>query len=95
MIKDLTLNKIRCITSNSGWHTGRDETSSLLFGFSDGVIAQSTTSVLFDSPSRFEIYGSDGYAICDGRLDRYGRGEISLNGSPLQFEPVCPFEGEI
>jgi predicted dehydrogenase len=60
-----------------------------------GTTAEFHSSVLFDSPNRLEIYGDQGYALCDGTLGRQGKGTINMNGKPMEFQPVNPYEGEI
>jgi len=85
----------RSLIGREVWNGPHDETAIVLFRYSDGLTAECTTSVLFDSPSRLEIYGADGFAICEGTLGRLGTGTISVNGVPLAFDPVIPFEGEI
>jgi len=52
--------------------------------------------MLFDSPSRLEIYGTDDYAICEGTLNRFGTGNITFGKrEPLVMAPLSPFAGEI
>jgi predicted dehydrogenase len=36
-----------------------------------------------------------GRTLCEGTLGRKGTGKISLNGIPLEFDPIIPFDGEI
>jgi predicted dehydrogenase len=77
------------------WQGPRDETTKLGFSYSDGLTAECTTSVLFSAPTRFEIYGTKGFAICEGTLGRNGAGIISINGAPFEFGLKSPFDGEI
>lgn len=72
-----------------------DETALVALQFSDGLTAEITTSVLFDGPSRLELYGDKGFAICDGTLGEHGKGTILVNGQALDFSPVLPFEAQI
>ncbi|MEJ0063113.1 MAG: Gfo/Idh/MocA family oxidoreductase [Alphaproteobacteria bacterium] len=85
----------RSLIAKEVWRGPHDETAIVSFRFSDGATAESTTSVLFDAPTRLEIYGSEGHAICEATLGRKGTGQISLNGAAFDFAPVNPFVGEI
>ncbi len=86
---------IQAVTGGSVWETPHDETAMVSARFESGATAEFCTSVLFDSASRVEIYGSDGTVICDDTLGRHGAGTILFNGSPLEYEVVNPYEGEI
>lgn len=55
----------RSLISKEIWKGPHDETAIVLFQYSDGLTVESTTSVLFNAPSRLEIYGAEGYAICE------------------------------
>lgn len=85
----------RATISREVYQGPHDETAVSALRFADGTTASILTSVLFDSPSRVEIYGTKGEAQCIATLGRHGSGRIFLNGEPLFFEPSCPFEGEI
>jgi len=52
-------------------------------------------AVMFESPYRVEIYGSNGYAICDGTLGPKGGGTITVEDEPMEFPVVNPYVGEI
>ena len=81
----------RSLISKEVWKGPHDETAMVLFRYSDGLTAESTTSVLFNSPSRLEIYGADGFAICEGTFGREEKGRISINSTPLEFDFFNPF----
>ena len=83
------------IVGREFWRGPHDETAVVLLRFSNGITAESITSVLFNAPSRFEVYGADNYAICEGTLSREGCGTITIGASPLRFDPVNPYAGEI
>ena len=86
---------VRVHTSHSVWDTPHDETAIVALGFESGATAEICTSVLFDSPSRVEIYGSEGYAVLDDTMGRHGGGSIVFAGAPLKYDFTCPFSGEI
>ncbi|WP_025772242.1 Gfo/Idh/MocA family protein [Thioalkalivibrio sp. HK1] len=77
-------------------HRGpHDETALIHFEFESGATAELCTSVLFDAPRRMEIYGSDGYAICENTLGMQGTGSICTHEGDLPFSIVDPYAEEI
>jgi 1,5-anhydro-D-fructose reductase (1,5-anhydro-D-mannitol-forming) len=72
-----------------------DETAIVSMKFESGATAVFSSSVLFQSPSRAEIYGADGYAICDQTLGPKGAGFIFVRDDKLDFEVKNPYVGEI
>jgi 1,5-anhydro-D-fructose reductase (1,5-anhydro-D-mannitol-forming) len=85
----------RTATVRSGTWSNHDETAILTYEFANGMTAEVTSSVLFDSPSRFEIFGTEGHAVCEATAGDLGAGRIEIAGKPMQFTPQSPFEGEI
>ena len=51
--------------------------------------------MLFDAPKRMEVYGSDGYALFDDTMGRFGRGRIVTHEGEHAFDPLDPYTGEI
>lgn len=74
---------------------GREEVASIALGFPEGALVEVFVSCLFDSPRRFEIFGDDGAAICEGTLGADGGGTIHVDGAALEFETVDPYQSEI
>ena len=72
-----------------------DETALLALEFESGATAEICTSVLFDAPKRMEVYGSDGYALFDDTIGRFGSGRIVTDEGEHAFEVVDPYTGEI
>lgn len=72
-----------------------DETATVTLQFGDSVVADITTSVMFSTPSRFELHCDEASVICEGTLGPTGGGTISINNAPLDFEVVNPYVGEI
>ena len=72
-----------------------DETALLALEFESGATAEVCTSVLFDAPKRMEVYGSEGYALFDDTLGRYGTGRIFTREGEHVFEAADPYVGEI
>ena len=72
-----------------------DETALLALEFEFGATAEVCTSVLFDAPKRMEVYGSDGHALFDDTLGRFGRGRILTHEGEHAFEAADPYTGEV
>ncbi len=85
----------KSVVGRQVWGGSHDETAVVAFHFKDGVTAESISSVVFEAPTRLEIYGSKDYAVCEGTLGRHGKGTVSIGGKFLEFAPANPFEGEI
>ena len=81
--------------SRSVWQGPHDETALVSMRFESGATAELCSSVLFQAPSRAEIYGSDGYMLCDNTLTRFGAGTIRSHTGPVDFTVADPYEGEI
>ncbi|WP_371815105.1 hypothetical protein [Bradyrhizobium sp. CCBAU 51753] len=85
----------RSLISRKAWGGPHDETALIALQYSDSLTAEITTSVWFNSPSRVEIYGDKGFAMCEGTLGGRGEGTILINGQALECTPTVPFDGEI
>ena len=85
----------RAIISNETWGGPHDETAVVSLKFERGATAEFCSSVLFNSPSRFEIYGTEGWAICEGTLGREGAGKIWTNQGEFTFSSSNPFLGQL
>ena len=51
--------------------------------------------MLFPGPLRMEIYGSDGYALCENTLGAGGAGTIATHDGTFEFNIVNPFRSEV
>ena len=78
------------VVSRAVWSGPHDETAVLALEFESGATAEICSSVLFDAPRRMEVYGADGYAICENTL-----GKIWTDTGEQAFEPTNPYVGEI
>ena len=77
-------------------HQGpHEETAILALEFESGATAEMCNSVLFPGPRRMEIYGSDGYALCENTLGAEGAGTIVTHEGDFDFDVVNPFRGEV
>jgi predicted dehydrogenase len=89
------MTQIKSVIARENWQGPHDETAVAAFKFEGGATAEICTSVLFDAPSRLEIYGSNGWAICEGTFGRNGAGRIWTNDGEVVFPVVNPFVGLI
>jgi len=86
---------LRSMISRDFWRGPHDETALVSIRFRSGATAEFCSSILFDSVSRFEIYGNKGYAVGEGTLGREGGGEVRTHLGELKFSISNPFVGEI
>jgi 1,5-anhydro-D-fructose reductase (1,5-anhydro-D-mannitol-forming) len=81
--------------SKKVWRGPHDETAIVSVRFESGATAEFCNSVVFQAPSRLEIYGSGGYAICDEALGRHGTGRIRTHEGDVEYDVANPYLGEI
>ena len=86
---------LRSSIGRTVWGGPHDEQATITLSYESGAQATLCSSVLFAAPTRMEVYGSEGYATCEGTLGAHGRGRIELNGEPLDYEAQDPYAGEI
>jgi 1,5-anhydro-D-fructose reductase (1,5-anhydro-D-mannitol-forming) len=84
---------IKSVIARETWQGAHDETAVAAFKFHGGATAEICTSILFDAPSRLEIYGSKGWAICEDTFSRQAAGRIWTKDGALDFPVVNPFVG--
>ncbi|HZS37024.1 MAG TPA: Gfo/Idh/MocA family oxidoreductase [Polyangia bacterium] len=87
--------EVRGLTTRTVWKGPHDETALVALRFASGATAELATSVVFDSPTRVEIFGSEASAIAEATLGPRGAGHITIAGQELAFTPVNPYEGEL
>ncbi|MCB1739271.1 MAG: Gfo/Idh/MocA family oxidoreductase [Gammaproteobacteria bacterium] len=72
-----------------------EETAVLAMQFESGATAEMCNSVLFPGPRLMELYGSDGFALCENTLGPDGGGSIRTHEGTYAFEVVNPYVGEV
>ena len=87
------MTQVKGVIAREKWQGAHDETAVAAFKFEGGATAEICTSVLFDSPNRLEIYGSQGWAVCENTFGREGAGRIWTRDGPFDFPVVNPFVG--
>lgn len=89
------IESLKGIISKKAYDGPHDETAVVVIRFESGATAEFCSSVLIDAPSRLEIYGSNGYAVCEDTLGRHGKGTASTHKGALPYTPVNPYAAEI
>lgn len=87
--------EVRGLISRAVWKGPHDETAVVALRFSSGATAELLTSVVFESPTRVEVYGAQATAFAEATLGPRGAGHILLAGQELAFTPVNPYDGEL
>ena len=87
--------EVRSLIGREVWAGPHDETAMLALKFASGATAEICASVLFDAPRRMEVYGTDGYAVCENTLGASGGGAVWTDQGSQSFEPANPYVGEI
>lgn len=72
-----------------------DETALINLRFANGATADLCSSVLFNAPTCFELYGTKGYAKGEGAVGITGEGRMWTDQGPWEFTPNDPYLGEI
>jgi 1,5-anhydro-D-fructose reductase (1,5-anhydro-D-mannitol-forming) len=76
-------------------HGEHEHTAKLLLSFASGFSMDIFVSNREVRKRSIELFGTKGYASAVDTLGAYGRGEIAINGKPLAFAPVDPYEAEL
>lgn len=87
--------QMRSLINRSIWQGPHDETAVIALQFASGMTAELCSSVLFQAPPRLELYGSQGYALCDHTLGGHGGGHIYTHQGAFPFQASDPYLGEI
>ena len=86
---------VRAVTSNAVWGGARDETALVALTFESGATAEFCSSVQFESPSRVEVYGDQGYVIGNHTLGPRGAGTIFARTGMVPYMVRNPYVGEL
>ncbi len=89
------IDAVQSVISRSVWQGPHDETAVVALRLQSGATAELCSSVVFDSPTSLEVYGSRGYALCTDTLGPHGAGEIRTSLGELRYSPANPYIGEI
>ena len=87
--------RVRSVTSNAIWGGPRDETALVTLAFESGATAEFCSSVQFESPSRVEVYGDQGYVIGNHTLGPRGAGTVFAKTGMVPYLVRNPYVGEL
>ena len=86
---------VKSIITRSVWGGPNDETALVSLQFENGATADLCSSVLFAAPTRFELYGSKGYAVGEGTPGVTGDGVMTTHNGPMAYDYVDCYRAEI
>ena len=85
---------VRSVTNSAVWGGPRDETAQVALTFESGATAEFCSSVQFESPSRVEVYGDQGYVIGNHTLGPRGAGTVFTKAGMVPYIVRNPYVGE-
>lgn len=83
------------LITHDKWKGPNDETALISFKFESGATAELCSSVLFNAPTLFEIYGDSGFAKGENSVAITGEGRMWTHEGNWDFTPVDPYQLEI
>ena len=86
---------VKSIISRAVWGGPNDETALISLKFENGATADLCSSVVFAAPTRFELYGSKGYAIGEGTVGVTGEGVMTTGDGVQSYDYVDCYRAEI
>jgi len=85
----------QALVTREVWKGSHDETALIQLQFESGATAELCSSVLFDAPTQFELYGDSGYARGENSVAITGKGRMWTHKGDWDFEPIDPYRLEI
>jgi len=86
---------VRSLITTAVWRAENDETAIAALQFASGATAELTTSVLFQSETRVEVFGDRGAAVAEDALDTLGGGRFRLLGTEVAVQSPNPYVAEM
>ncbi|MFT5507574.1 MAG: putative dehydrogenase [Hyphomicrobiaceae bacterium] len=87
--------EIKSVISRDVWKGPNDETALISLRFASGATADLCSSVVFQAPTQFELYGSKGYARGEGSVGISGEGRMWTDKGDWDFNVIDPYQLEI
>ncbi len=87
--------EVKSVISRDVWKGPNDETALISMRFANGATADLCSSVVFAAPTRFELYGSKGYAVSEGTVGVSGDGTMTTHEGPVDYTFVDCYRAEI
>jgi predicted dehydrogenase len=86
---------LRAIVTNNVFAGPNDESAAIIASYTGGCTATITSSVLFDAPTIFNVYGDNGFIEAKGLLARRSATPFLLNGEPKEYPGEDPYQNQI
>jgi 1,5-anhydro-D-fructose reductase (1,5-anhydro-D-mannitol-forming) len=89
------VDEVKSMITRQRWGGPNDETALINLRFKSGATADLCSSVLFQAPTAFELYGSKGFAKGEDSIGITGEGRMWTDKGVWKFAPVDPYQLEI
>ncbi len=86
--------EIKILSSNAIYHQ-RDEQALISMAFTDGPLVDMFVSGITRKPRTISVQSKTTEILCTETLGARGAGVITLNGNPVEFQTVDPYEQEL
>jgi predicted dehydrogenase len=87
--------EVKSVISHKVWGSPNDETALIAMQFENGATAELCASVVFAGPTRFELYGTKGYAVTEDTMATTGEGTMTTGDGPYNYTYVDCYRAEI
>lgn len=87
--------EVKSMITKQHWGGPNDETALINLRFANGATADLCSSVLFQAPTAFELYGSKGWAKGEDAVGTTGEGRMWTDKGAWDFTPNDPYQLEI
>ncbi len=87
--------EVKSVITHNVWGGPHDETAILALKFKNGATAELCSSVVFDGPNRFELYGTKDYAVGNDTLGMTGTGTMATSTGAFDYNYVDCYLAEI
>ena len=86
---------LRAIVTNDVFSGPNDESAAVIASYTGGCTAAITSSVLFDAPTIFNVYGDKGFIEAKGMLARRSAIPFLLNGEAREYPGEDPYQNQV
>jgi predicted dehydrogenase len=86
---------LKAIVTNDLFSGPNDESAAVIASYTGGCTATITSSVLFDAPTIFNVYGEKGCIEAKGMLARRATTPFLLNGEPREYPGEDPYQNQV
>jgi predicted dehydrogenase len=86
---------LKAIVTNNVFSGPNDESAAVIASYTGGCTAMITSSVLFDAPTIFNVYGEKGCIEAKGMLARRSTTPFLLNGEAREYPSEDPYQKQV